>query len=51
MSAIERLVQKLGALLTLVGEQHPARVQIVLRSGRRFLSAEFDEDLPQLGRR
>jgi hypothetical protein len=51
MTPVERLVQQLGALMMLAGEQHPAHVQIVLVGGCRFLEAEFYENLTQFGGR
>jgi hypothetical protein len=49
--AIERLVQQLCTVVALAGDHHPARVQIVLRGGGRFLASELDQDLPELGHR
>ena len=49
--AIERLVEQLRAVVALTGDHHPARVQIVLRGGCRFLASKLDQDMAQLGRR
>jgi hypothetical protein len=49
MPAIERLVQQLRAVVALAGDHHPARVQIVLRGGCRFLASKLDQGMTQLG--
>jgi hypothetical protein len=51
MTPVERLVQHLGALMVLAGEQHPAHVQVMLVGGCRFLETKFYENLTQFGGR
>jgi len=51
VTAVERLVHHFCAVLTLAGDPHSARVQIVLRRGRRLLASELDQDMPQFGGR